>query len=453
MSERVVLETCGESGTRAVAGRLARELRGGERIGLSGELGAGKTCFVRGLAEGLGNSARARPQPYVPDLLDLRRRPAAAVPHRPLPPAGGRCRPLGLREILYGDGVCAVEWFDRLERAAGGLPRDLADVRGIGDATSGGRPTRPGLSCGDGGVAGAGEVGGTDRSEIRRHIGRQRRAHQGGGANASRHPRAPATRSSWWSRRWRARPTACWSWPAQLAAAARRRARSTSCSPPASRCRSALVAIALHDLGVPARSFLGHQIRISTDSAFGRARIRSIDAETHARRSWPAAAWRSWRVSRASTRARTSRRSAAAAAIPPRWRWPRRRRPTCARSTPTSTGVYTTDPRICPEARKLERISYDEMLELASLGAKVLQIRSVEFAKRYQVPVHVRSSFRRRRAPGWCRRTRAWKTSWSREWPSIGTRRRSRCCGVPDRPGLAAQDLRRRLPRRTSSST
>jgi len=56
-------------------------------------------------------------------------------------------------------------------------------------------------------------------------------------------------------------------------------------------------------------------------------------------------------------------------------------------------GVYTSDPRIVPGARKLERISYDEMLELASLGAKVLQIRSVEFAKRYGVPVHVRSSF------------------------------------------------------------
>jgi aspartate kinase len=56
-------------------------------------------------------------------------------------------------------------------------------------------------------------------------------------------------------------------------------------------------------------------------------------------------------------------------------------------------GVYTSDPRICPNARKLARISYDEMLELASLGAKVLQIRSVEFAKRYGVPVHVRTSF------------------------------------------------------------
>ena len=56
-------------------------------------------------------------------------------------------------------------------------------------------------------------------------------------------------------------------------------------------------------------------------------------------------------------------------------------------------GIYTTDPNICPRARKMARVSYDEMLEMASLGAKVLQIRSVEFAKKYNVPVHVRSSF------------------------------------------------------------
>lgn len=56
-------------------------------------------------------------------------------------------------------------------------------------------------------------------------------------------------------------------------------------------------------------------------------------------------------------------------------------------------GVYTTDPRICSKARKINRISYEEMLEMAVLGAKVLQIRSVEFAKKYNVPVHVRSSF------------------------------------------------------------
>lgn len=56
-------------------------------------------------------------------------------------------------------------------------------------------------------------------------------------------------------------------------------------------------------------------------------------------------------------------------------------------------GIYTADPNICKKARKLDKISYDEMLEISSLGAKVLQIRSVEFAKKYDVPVHLRSSF------------------------------------------------------------
>src|SRR5690606_11947279 len=56
-------------------------------------------------------------------------------------------------------------------------------------------------------------------------------------------------------------------------------------------------------------------------------------------------------------------------------------------------GVFTTDPAVCAGARKLERISYDEMIELASTGAKVLEIRSVEFAKKFSVPVHVRSTF------------------------------------------------------------
>ena len=57
-------------------------------------------------------------------------------------------------------------------------------------------------------------------------------------------------------------------------------------------------------------------------------------------------------------------------------------------------GVYTADPNVVPDARKLARVSYDEMLEMASLGAKVLQARSVEFAKKYSVPVHVRSTFK-----------------------------------------------------------
>src|SRR5260370_24810063 len=61
---------------------------------------------------------------------------------------------------------------------------------------------------------------------------------------------------------------------------------------------------------------------------------------------------------------------------------------------PDSDGVYTADANVVPEARKLARVSYDEMLEMAALGAKVLQARSVEFAKKFAVPVHVRSTFK-----------------------------------------------------------
>src|SRR5436190_1621909 len=63
---------------------------------------------------------------------------------------------------------------------------------------------------------------------------------------------------------------------------------------------------------------------------------------------------------------------------------------------PDVDGVFTTDPAICPSARKIERISYEEMLELASLGAKVLQIRSVELGMKFGVPIHVRSSFHKK---------------------------------------------------------
>ncbi len=101
-------------------------------------------------------------------------------------------------------------------------------------------------------------------------------------------------------------------------------------------------------------------------------------------------------------------------------------------------GVYTTDPNICPSARKIERISYEEMLEMASLGAKVLEIRSVEFAMRYGMPIHVRSSFTS--APG----TMVVKedelmedvlvssVTYSRDEARITVKK------VPDRPGIAA---------------
>jgi len=102
-------------------------------------------------------------------------------------------------------------------------------------------------------------------------------------------------------------------------------------------------------------------------------------------------------------------------------------------------GVYTSDPRIVPQARKLERITYDEMLELASLGAKVLQIRSVEFAKRYRVPVHVRSSFSEAEGTWVVEEDPAMEevsvagVAYDRDEAKLTVLR------VPDRPGLAAR--------------
>jgi len=102
-------------------------------------------------------------------------------------------------------------------------------------------------------------------------------------------------------------------------------------------------------------------------------------------------------------------------------------------------GVYSADPRICPHARKLHRISYDEMLELASLGAKVLQIRSVEFAKRYQVPVHVRSSFSPDEGTWLVREDLSMEEVIISGVASDLDQVKITVLHVPDRPGLAAK--------------
>jgi aspartate kinase len=155
---------------------------------------------------------------------------------------------------------------------------------------------------------------------------------------------------------------------------------------------AALTALALQDTGVAARSFLGHQVRIETDSAHGKARITRIDIERlrDALGGGAVAVVAGFQGVDGQGSITTLGRGgsdtsavALAAAL---------RADVCEIYTDVD-GVFTSDPRIVPQARKLDRIAYDEMLELASLGAKVLQIRSVEFAKRYRVPVHVRSSF------------------------------------------------------------
>jgi len=153
-----------------------------------------------------------------------------------------------------------------------------------------------------------------------------------------------------------------------------------------------LLSLALHGLGQRARSFTGGQVRIQTDDVHTKARIVSIDAERvrQALADGEIVIVAGFQGVSAEDEITTLGRGgsdltavAMAAAL---------QADVCEIYTDVD-GVYTTDPNIVPEARKLDRISYDEMLEMASLGAKVLQTRSVEYAKNYLVPVHVRSSF------------------------------------------------------------
>jgi aspartate kinase len=153
-----------------------------------------------------------------------------------------------------------------------------------------------------------------------------------------------------------------------------------------------LLSLALHGLGQRARSFTGGQVRIQTDDVHTKARIVSIDSERvrQALSEGEIAIVAGFQGVSAEDEITTLGRGgsdltavAMAAAL---------QADVCEIYTDVD-GVYTTDPNIVPEARKLDRVSYDEMLELASLGAKVLQTRSVEYAKNYLVPVHVRSSF------------------------------------------------------------
>lgn len=200
---------------------------------------------------------------------------------------------------------------------------------------------------------------------------------------------------------------------------------------------AALTAMALQDLGRPARSFIAHQIRIDTDSAYGKARIRKIDATTlrSAVTDGQIAVVAGFQGVDEGLNITTLGRGgsdttavAIAAATDA---------DVCEIYTDVD-GVYTSDPRICPNARRLDKISYDEMLELASLGAKVLQIRSVEFAKRYKVAVHVRSSFEDHEGT-WVRQEDEGMedvlvsgVTLDRDQAKITVR------GVPDRPGIAA---------------
>jgi aspartate kinase len=153
-----------------------------------------------------------------------------------------------------------------------------------------------------------------------------------------------------------------------------------------------LLSIALHEIGIDARSYTGSQVRILTDSAHTKARILEIDErlirEDLAKGIVVVVAGfqgvdREGNVTTLGRGGSDTSGVALAAAL---------KADECQIYTDVD-GVYTTDPRIVPEARRLDRITFEEMLELASQGSKVLQIRSVEFAGKYMVRLRVLSSF------------------------------------------------------------
>jgi aspartate kinase len=155
---------------------------------------------------------------------------------------------------------------------------------------------------------------------------------------------------------------------------------------------TALLAMALYKRDLPARSYTGHQVRILTDDAHTKARIREIDdvrlrADLSAGRVVVVAGFQGvdehGNITTLGRGGSDTTAVALAAAL---------KADECQIYTDVD-GVYTTDPRVVDGARRLDRITFEEMLEMASMGSKVLQIRAVEFAGKYQVPLRVLHSF------------------------------------------------------------
>jgi aspartate kinase len=200
----------------------------------------------------------------------------------------------------------------------------------------------------------------------------------------------------------------------------------------------ALLSMCLLSMGYSAKSYLGSQIPMLTDSDYSRARIVSIDDKNIREdlKKGTIVIVAGFQGVDADGNLTTLGRGgsdtsavAVAAAL---------KADVCEIYTDVD-GVYTTDPRMVSNASKIEKISYEEMLEMASLGAKVLQIRSVEFAKKYNVVIHVRSSFNDK--PG----TLVMKEDHEMETVLVSgiaynkDEAKISILGVPDQPGIAAQ--------------
>ncbi|HEY5512953.1 MAG TPA: aspartate kinase [Geomonas sp.] len=202
----------------------------------------------------------------------------------------------------------------------------------------------------------------------------------------------------------------------------------------------ALLAMCLKAMGYKAKSYLGFQVPIVTDNAFSKARIEEI-RDTKMRGDLKEGTIlivagfqgvdRAENITTLGRGGSDTSAVALAAAL---------KADVCEIYTDVD-GVYTTDPNVCKDAKKIERISYEEMLELASLGAKVLQIRSVEFAKKYNVDVHVRSSFNENIGTMVTKEDKEMEAvlvsgiAYAKDEVKIAVMQ------VPDKPGIAAQIL------------
>ncbi len=200
----------------------------------------------------------------------------------------------------------------------------------------------------------------------------------------------------------------------------------------------ALFAMAVKAMGYDASSLLGFQVAIHTDALHGKARIHEVDTsrimrELEQNRIVAVAGFQGLdeegNITTLGRGGSDTTAVALAAAL---------NADMCEIFTDVD-GVYTTDPNVCPKARKLDKISYEEMLEMASLGAKVLEIRSVEFAKKYNVPIHVRSTFSKEKGTMVVAETKDMEkivvsgVTYNKNEARVTIKR------VPDQPGIASQ--------------
>ena len=199
-----------------------------------------------------------------------------------------------------------------------------------------------------------------------------------------------------------------------------------------------LMALAIHAEGGQAVSLLGHQVRILTDSAFARARIQDIDARVingalQAGKIAVIAGFqgvdKDGNITTLGRGGSDTSAVAVAAAL---------KAEACEIYTDVD-GVYTADPNVVRSARKVDRISYEEMLELASLGAKVLQLRSVEFGMKYGVPIHVRSSFNDNEGTWVVPEEKAMESVVVAGVTATRDEAKITLSGIPDKPGIQAQ--------------